>query len=239
MPESFPVILAIESSQRTGGVALQDRAGAVHVEMFHAELRHDDDLMPAIDRLCTRMNLEPGALDAVGVSVGPGGFTGLRIAVSTAKIFAETLNASIVAVPSAHVAAQAHAGEGPIVVCLASKRESFWASRFVSGDDAGAWIEDIEPQLTDASTELLNGAKAVLADQYAPPALLERCAHDQIEVIEPAFDPGACLIVAARMLAAERTTDPLHLTPMYARRPEAEVLWEQRTKSTRKRGPVQ
>ncbi|MHC4446612.1 MAG: tRNA (adenosine(37)-N6)-threonylcarbamoyltransferase complex dimerization subunit type 1 TsaB, partial [Planctomycetota bacterium] len=94
---SDPILLAIEASQRQGGVAVRDAAGEVHTESLAADRWHDDDLIAAVDRLFARLGLEPGDLGVVGVSVGPGGFTGLRIAVSTAKMFAETLGAQLVA----------------------------------------------------------------------------------------------------------------------------------------------
>jgi hypothetical protein len=48
---SCPIMLAIETSQRTGGVALRDRAGQVHVERLGEGTRYDDELVPAIDAI--------------------------------------------------------------------------------------------------------------------------------------------------------------------------------------------
>ena len=90
---SAPILLAIETSQRRGGVAVRDAAGDAHTEALAARRVHDVDLIAAVDRLFARLGLEPSDLGVVGVSVGPGGFTGLRIAVSTAKMFAESLGA--------------------------------------------------------------------------------------------------------------------------------------------------
>ena len=99
------VVLAIEASQRRGGVAVE-HGGRTDVEWMSADVRHDDDLLPAIVRLYKRCALVPGMTDAVGVSIGPGGFTGLRIAVSTGKMMAEATGAKIVAVPTALVVAE-------------------------------------------------------------------------------------------------------------------------------------
>jgi tRNA threonylcarbamoyladenosine biosynthesis protein TsaB len=46
---------------------------------------HARELMPAIGELMERAELGFGELDAVAVGVGPGGFTGLRIGVATAR----------------------------------------------------------------------------------------------------------------------------------------------------------
>jgi tRNA threonylcarbamoyladenosine biosynthesis protein TsaB len=45
---------------------------------------HARELMPAVDRLMRDAGLGFGDLDALGVGIGPGGFTGLRIGIATA-----------------------------------------------------------------------------------------------------------------------------------------------------------
>lgn len=233
-----PVILAIETSQRTGGVALRDRAGVIHTEMLAAKKRHDDDLLPAIDRVFARAGLEPRDLagGGVGVSIGPGGFTGLRIAITTAKMLAEVLHADIAAVPSAFVAGEAYfqaapGSAGPIIIALASKGETFWSTRLVRTADGG--IASVgEPGLADGDSLELAGVEAVLGDEHLPLSVRARCESAGVAVVEPAFDPRACLQVASRMIVRGQVTDPLALSPLYPRPPEAVSLWEKRRGQT-------
>ena len=231
---SQPIVLAIETSQRRGSVALRDRRGKVHVESLAAELRHDDDLMPAIDRLFTLTGLKPADLTGgtVGVSVGPGGFTGLRIAVSTAKVLAEALGARLVAAPTALVVAERIGPDqitsGPILVVLACKGERFWATR-LEHNESGNWsvIEGGEGP-AGAADVVLDGVTAVVGDEYLPQMLRQRCESASVPVIEPQFEAAACLAVTRRLLEAGRMVDPLNLAPLYAREPEAVSLWEKR-----------
>ena len=62
------VLLAIETSQRLGGVAVRDRDGGDHAESLRTSNRHDDDLLAAVDRLYTRLQLAPSDTEAIGVS---------------------------------------------------------------------------------------------------------------------------------------------------------------------------
>src|SRR5262245_39572606 len=149
------ILLAIETSQRLGGIAVRAQDGTVHTEMLAPQKRHDDDLLPAIDRLLGRLNLSQGDLGAVGVSIGPGGFTGLRIAVTTAKMFAEALGAAIIAVPSALVAAESYQGQGPIIVALSSKGDTCWCTRLHRVN--GIWSIVGVPALVDADHLDLDG----------------------------------------------------------------------------------
>lgn len=230
------LVLALETSQRQASVALRDVGGAIHEEKLSTKARHDDDLLPAIDRVFARAGLRPEDLRAaaVCVSIGPGGFTGLRIAVATAKMLAEALQVGLVAVPSALVAGEAYEGEGPIIVALACKGEAFWLTRLEreGAREAvrGRWTIAGTPGIAHAESFDLAGIRAVLADEYFPDAALRRVRAARVPLIAPAFSAHACLAVGARMLEGSRgeTIDPLHLLPLYPRQAEAVTLWERR-----------
>lgn len=220
------IVLAIEISQRKGGVALRDASGAVHVEWVAENLRYDDDLLPAIDRLYKRVELEPKATDAVGVSIGPGGFTGLRIAVTTAKMLGEALGCKLVAVPSALVAAGSYHSDGPIIVALASKAGTCWVTEMAHV--GGRWELTDEGRLTDAGLLDLTDIKALIGDEYLPSEIRDKCSAARVVIIEPIFDPQECLAATEQRLARGEVLDPLELGPLYPRSPEAVLKWHRR-----------
>jgi tRNA threonylcarbamoyladenosine biosynthesis protein TsaB len=228
------VILAIETSQRQGEVALQDAAGEVHVEPLTVRKRHDDDLLPAIDRIVRRAGLTPDALrgGCLGVSIGPGGFTGLRIAVSVAKMFALTLEMKIAAIPSALVVVQAsvEAGGdvGTALIALATKRQTCWMTG-VKRDVANAlWVVQGQPRLVSAEAFTPDDVDALIADAYVPGSMLDACAARGMRIIEPVFSARACLDLARHRHAQGRYVEAHALLPLYAREPEAVALWEAR-----------
>lgn len=237
------IILAIETSQRIGGVALRDEHGDVHVEMLRTARgsgRHDDDLMPAIDRLFSRLSLAPSHLaeGIVGVSVGPGGFTGLRIAISTAKMLAEVTGARLVAVPSALVVAESAlarisdlAGGNEIIVALSSKNESAWCTRLKRAESA--WQIVGQAGLHDAGSLDLSNVAHVFADEHLPASLRTACVNAGVPVHEPDFDPAACLRIAEWKLARNETIDPLQILPTYPRPPEAVSLWDKKLQAAK------
>ncbi len=226
------VALAIETSQRGGGVAL--RAGSeVEVEMLRCGARHDDDLLPAIDRLLGRRGIVPRQLEVIGVSVGPGGFTGLRIAVSTAKMLGEVIGAPLVSIPTALVVAERFRRQrvmtGQIIVGLAAKAERFWATRLhlLGPEGELGWRTIGTPGLVGTGELDLDGVHAVIADQYLPEWAASLCAERGIEVAPPHFDPAAALAVTDELHAAGQITDPLRLSPLYPRPPTAVLLAKQ------------
>lgn len=104
---------------------------------------HSTILMPVIDELLRGNSVKIEDIDTVGVVVGPGSFTGIRIGVATATALAFSLNAKRIAVTSFEVLAYSRqkatvavdAGHGNLYVadCEGGKVQS---TRFIDGEEA-------------------------------------------------------------------------------------------------------
>lgn len=235
---SESIVLAIETSQRVGGVALRTAEGRIHEQTFGVGQRHDDALMPTIERLCREAGVRSGEIAAIGVDIGPGGFTGLRIAIATAKCLAEVTGARLAAVPGAMVAAASYGGRGPVLVASACKGSSFWLTR-LERDAAGHWDIAGEPALVEAEAFDPSHATTVLADAHFPEQARQRCHNASVPIDEPTFAAPACLRAAERLIEQGRFVDPLRLEPIYPRPPEAVSLWQKRMReeSANQRSP--
>lgn len=190
------------------------------VEMLRSAGRHDDDLMPAIDRLWSRLGLPRAEIARVAVSLGPGGYTGLRVAVVAAKVIAEAVGAVCVGVPSAMVVARRAAPDlpAPFGVALASKGSTTVVTVFDAPTSPVGGPREVDAE----SVETL-GLRALIADRHLPPALRERCATLGVRIEEPIFDPAACLEASATL----EPVDPARLVPIYGREPEAVRKWRE------------
>jgi tRNA threonylcarbamoyladenosine biosynthesis protein TsaB len=93
-------VLAVETSSLAGGVALLDDARLVAEYLLDVSLTHSERLMSAVDRVLADARWTPRDLGGLAVAVGPGSFTGLRIAISTVKGLALALGLPIAAVPT-------------------------------------------------------------------------------------------------------------------------------------------
>lgn len=225
-----PFLLAIETSQRQGGVALQGSSGDIRTESLQHAGRHADDLIPAIDRLMASAGRTFTDLAAVAVSIGPGGFTGLRIGITTARMIAEVRGVGVIPVPTAAVVAERIEEPGPILVALASKRESCWVTHFERGGD-DHWMMSGTPGAATEATIDLTGIHLLVGDVYLPAGIRARCEQAAVPVLPPTFDPAACLHVAQRMWSRDAglAVDPATVMPLYAREPEAVALWRGRS----------
>jgi tRNA threonylcarbamoyl adenosine modification protein YeaZ len=242
------LLLAIELSQRTGSVAVgpwdphasSTDAGRVEpLERPVPTASHEADmLLPTIDDLLASIGSGPADLAAVAVSLGPGGFTGLRIATTAAKCMADALGVPIVAVPSALVAACGASLEGddrtsagPWVVALASKGPSAWITGVV-GKGADVAVDGTPGLRTPGEICWTSssgvGFRTLLADEYAPPGLVDHARGAGLAIARPSFRARDCWSIGRSMLARGETIDPLRIAPMYPREPEAVSLWRER-----------
>lgn len=231
------VILAIEASNPSAhpaarrttehagpgvaiGVLEPDGVRVLALEPIAAASRHDDDLVPAIERARSRAGVSTRDIARVGVSIGPGGFTALRISVVAAIMIAEALGAELVGVPSAHVAARRVRSDGqPFAIALASKG----ATAYVVGFDAQG--RENRPGAVGGDELLADlGAPRLIADDFLPEGWKTRARSQGVRIEPPRFDASACLELAAELSPA----DPARLRPIYPREPEAVTLWKQR-----------
>lgn len=100
-----PLILAVETSSRTGSVAIALGSELLGESLFSSPLRHSAEVLPAIRELLDRFGYKPAQIEHVYISSGPGSFTGLRIGVTLAKTMYLANAARIVAVDTLDVVA--------------------------------------------------------------------------------------------------------------------------------------
>lgn len=95
-------ILAIETSTEACSVALHCMSGTV--SRYAEEPRsHTQLLMPMIESVLSEAGIKPTELDAIGVAIGPGSFTGLRIGFAATQGLAFGLDIPVIPVSSLQI----------------------------------------------------------------------------------------------------------------------------------------
>jgi tRNA threonylcarbamoyladenosine biosynthesis protein TsaB len=95
---------------------------------------HARELLPAVGEALGRAGLGFGELDAIAVGVGPGGFTGLRIGIVTARSLAASSGRELRPVSSL-AALAGGAGEGRILALIDAKRGELFAALYEDGEE--------------------------------------------------------------------------------------------------------
>jgi len=94
-------VLAIDSSGLTATVALVDEEVTIATYTMNHKKTHSVTLLPMIEEILKRAEMELVHIDGIVVSGGPGSFTGLRIGTATAKGLGLALNKPLVNIPTA------------------------------------------------------------------------------------------------------------------------------------------
>lgn len=94
------LVLGIDTATRIASVGLSSDGETIAEESNLSGANHTEILLPLILRVLNNAQRTLSEIDGVGVSIGPGSFTGLRIALGTVKGFAYALNLRVAAIPT-------------------------------------------------------------------------------------------------------------------------------------------
>ena len=123
--------IAFDTSNQPLSVALFDNGQLVGQKEANIAKNHSVQLLPFMDDLLTTNGWVPSDLDQVIVSQGPGSYTGLRIAVTTAKTLAFTLGLSLIGVSSlAVLAANVDVPNAVIVPIMDARNDNMYAGQY-------------------------------------------------------------------------------------------------------------
>lgn len=226
-------IVAIESSCRVGSVAVARGPLLLAEREFSADLRHAVELLPTIDELCADNGINPGDVEHVHVSGGPGSFTGLRIGITVARTLAWAVGAKVVRVPTIDVIAQnalaADQDVQNLAVILDAKRKQVYAGAFKrQGNDL---VKTVPESLFKPADFLASLPRPLAVMGEGIPYHREAVDDSGAVVLDEVFwrpRAGTVHQLGLARAVAGRFNDPKTLLPIYIRRPEAEELWEKR-----------
>jgi tRNA threonylcarbamoyladenosine biosynthesis protein TsaB len=222
-----PVVLGFDTATPDTVVALA--AGpAEPLELRHAPAPrerpgHAAQLLPLAAALLRRAGLRFADVERIGVGVGPGTFTGLRIGVATARALAQGTGAEVAAVSTLQALAIAAEHDGPVLAVLDARRGEAFAAAYEDGreilapaavrPEALAGLVQALPEPPEAWLAVGDGALA-FRDQLEPAA-----------IAVPADGHPSHRVSAVAICRLASTTAPVArdaLVPDYVRLPDAE-----------------
>jgi tRNA threonylcarbamoyladenosine biosynthesis protein TsaB len=112
------MLLAVDTSTPQIGLALYDGARVLAESLWTSKARHTVELAPAVAEMLAHLGAKVDEVKAVGVAIGPGSFTSLRVGLSFAKGLALARNLPIVGVNTLEVVAASQPLTGLPLACL-------------------------------------------------------------------------------------------------------------------------
>jgi tRNA threonylcarbamoyl adenosine modification protein YeaZ len=130
------VLLAIDTSAGTAVAVLVD--GEVASESYDANsMQHAEQIGIQIQQGLEAANKKSSDVTVVAVGVGPGPFTGLRVGIAAAKMFAEGVSAPIYGVGSLDAIAFANSLDQPTLVLTDARRSEVFFGLYQGKTAAG------------------------------------------------------------------------------------------------------
>jgi tRNA threonylcarbamoyladenosine biosynthesis protein TsaB len=146
-------VLVLDTSTGRAAIGLKVRSGEVYAKTTDGAQRHGRDLIPSIAELLATAGLEPREIEAIGVGLGPGSYTGLRVGVTAAKTLAYIARTGLVGLDSLEAVAWNAPGNALRVSVVAdAQRLDVYAAEFVRSAAGEALfctrVSQIEPLAT-------------------------------------------------------------------------------------------
>ncbi len=213
------MLLAIDTSTAQLGLALYDGAQVTAEMTWTSRARHTEELAPALAGLLTRCGKTMNDVHALGVAIGPGSFTSLRVGLAFAKGLAlarriplvgiPTLDVTAASVPPAdcRLAAVLQAGRGRLAVGWFRRSENGWQAE---GPAAVMTAEELERKIrkpTIICGELTADERQLLARRFK-----------NVSLASPSQSlrrPGVLAEIAWARWQAGQTDAPASLAPIY------------------------
>ncbi len=217
-------LLAIETVDRTGSVALLEDDRVLSEAQLDVARRSAQTLAPAMGELLARVGWSPQQIELVAVASGPGSFTGLRIGVTTAKTFAYAIGCQVVGVPTlAAIASRVPAEVARCSVVLNAERGELFAGDFERNSDRQL-VERAATTIVDAARWLAGLERGAVVTGPGLERIVDRLPSGVAALDRTLWSPTAAAVgsLGWRLFSEGARTSAFDLVPQYFRRTAAE-----------------
>ena len=210
-------VLAFDTSSKALSLAVLEDKQILAETTINIKKNHSITLMPAIDFLMASLDWTPKDLDRIVMAEGPGSYTGLRIAVATAKTLAHTLNIELVGMSSL-LALLPSQQEGLVVPLMDARRNNVYAGFYENAkpvmSEAHLSFAEVLEKVTDAEQVTFVGEVGAFVEQI------------QEQLPQASYQETLPNAANLALLAWDKEADSLHdFVPNYLKRVEAEENW--------------
>ncbi len=224
--------LQIDTSTRYASVGLS-RDGRSLIEIaWRSERNHSVELVPNINRALDHAGAKIGDLTAVFAASGPGGFSALRVGMSTAKAIAFTSSIPLVTVGTLELELHPFRGLSRSVCAIMSAgRTRLYVGSLNPGDDeAQIGLQDLDSFLEELSPDTLYCGEAA---PDLESEIRERIGSGTIlsQARPPSRRSSSLAHLGYAKLQSGRTADAATVSPVYLRSSQvssANRRWAQR-----------
>ncbi|MCF7890269.1 tRNA (adenosine(37)-N6)-threonylcarbamoyltransferase complex dimerization subunit type 1 TsaB [Candidatus Bipolaricaulota bacterium] len=224
--------LGFDTATEVGTVGLIDGDEVIGEFTFGADESQSERLLPSIELLMEESDLSISDVEKIGVSRGPGSFTGLRIGISSAKGLAHGLGVPLVGIPlTTCYYSKVEYYPGPVYTLIKDRRDLVYYAGFNEagekiGEEESVPLDEIEDKI---SLQTDNTSDPVLLVGDAVPGHRNKLSKiDKAILSEGELNyPSGLQVAFLGKNIREGENELASLEPLYAQRPIAEINWSQ------------
>ena len=219
------IVLGIDTSAYANAVGLADGSNILADATFPAKTDSLEQIVDNIDSVLKGAGLTLEDVRGIGVGLGPGSWTGIRVGVTVGKMLAFAAGKPVAGVPTLEALAfQAMGGVEPVCAVIgAGTGDAVYAACYRSNDGLSR-VGDYYTGDVTGLTGMLTGPGVLVgtgAAKYLKDAGLE---GKGIKAVEAAPSGAAVAVLAARRLERGDSDDVLSLTPLYLKESPAKAM---------------
>lgn len=211
------MLLAVDTSTVQVGLALYDGVQVIAEYAWRSSRRHTIELAPAISELLTRCGSTMDDVQALGVALGPGSFTSLRVGLALVKGLALSKRIPLIGIPTLEILAHAQpASRHPLICAIGAGRSRFALGVYKSSRKG--WQAQGQARVVTLEA-LVDEVKspAILCGEFSAEEI-QKIKNENIHLASPVQSVRRPAVLAelawARWQAGE-TDDEASLAPIY------------------------
>lgn len=156
------ISLGIDTSTFKTSVGLVEDDREIASYELSANMYNSEEVVNMISEIFSKINFSIKDIDLISVGIGPGSFTGTRIAVTIARTLSQTLNKEIVGVSSLKAVAMTYEGSEFIVPLIDAKRNRAYFGIYKNSDVIRTVKDDRLMDIDEIANELSGKAVVIL-----------------------------------------------------------------------------
>jgi tRNA threonylcarbamoyladenosine biosynthesis protein TsaB len=224
------IVLGIDTSGYVNAVGVCDGDRVLADKSFPARTDSLEQIVANIDSVLKSAGLSLKNVEGIGVGLGPGSWTGIKVGVTVGKMLAFSASKPIAGIPTLEALAYSAIDKSPLICSIISAgiRDTVYAAFYRcegdkvrrEGDYFAGDVKDLVPLIK----ELITLVGSEVNHYYELLIKEDSSLKTRVKTLEAAPSGAAVACLAANRLEQGKSDNPLSITPLYLKESTAKIF---------------